>query len=104
MCWHLIRVCRCRLSKEGEIEVRIKLRFGDSQTTSWYSIAFKAACARRGHLSRQRICSSEAGPGSKDRERWSHARGITDGNFSNAVNQHLGLQGDRKQMKPARCY
>ena len=48
MCRHLIRICRCRLSKKGEIEVRIKLRFGDSQTTSWSSIAFKAACARRG--------------------------------------------------------
>ena len=48
--WHLIRVCPCRLSKEGEIEVRIKLQFGDSQATSWYSTAFEAACARRAAL------------------------------------------------------
>jgi hypothetical protein len=46
---HLIRICCYGLSKKGEIEVHIKLQFGDSQTTSSYSIAFKAACARRGH-------------------------------------------------------
>jgi len=48
ICRYLIRICRCGISKEGEIEVHIKLQFGDSQATSWYSIAFKAACARRG--------------------------------------------------------
>jgi hypothetical protein len=71
--------------------VRIKLQFGDSRTTSWYSIAFKAACARRGPSPVSASLLSEAGPGSKDRERWSHAQGLTDGNFSNAINRRLGF-------------